>query len=77
MSDPVVVYLFPNPQVFRVGLALVGLDQTAISIFWAWTVEVKLGLSFLLWLLSMQWDYVLLFYQDGYYVLDSCYGFVM
>ena len=47
MSDPVVFIFFSNPQVIRVGLALVSLDQTAISIFWAWIVEVKLGLSFL------------------------------
>ena len=35
MSDPVVFILFSNPQVFRVGLALVGFDQTALSIFWS------------------------------------------
>ena len=35
MSDPVVFIFFPNPRVLRVGLALVGFDQIALSIFWS------------------------------------------
>ena len=53
MSDPVIFIFFPNPQILRVGLALVGFDQIALSIFWSLDRDVKPSLSFLLWLLVM------------------------
>ena len=51
MSDPIVFIFFPNPQILRVGLALVGFDQIALSIFWSLDSWSKARLSFLLWLL--------------------------
>ena len=73
MSDPVVsLFIFPNPQVFRVGLALVGFDQTALSIFWSLDRGCKAQFIFsimAIWLCSGIMYFR--FYQDGYYVLDS------
>ena len=60
------------------GLALVAFDQTALSILGAWTVDVKLSLSFLLWLLG----YVVglctfVFIKMDIMYLTLIYGFVM
>ena len=77
MSDPVVFIFFPNPQVIRVGPVRVGFDQAALFSFGAWTIGVELSLPFLLWLSVHVLGLCTFIYQDGYFVLDSYYGFVM
>ena len=75
MSDPVVFIFFPNPQVLRVGLALVGFDQISLSIFWSLDRDVKPSLSFLLWLLVISGIMYFCFIKMDIMYLTLVYGF--
>ena len=76
MSDPVVFILFPTLRLSE-WAGTSGLDQAALFSFGAWTIDVELSLPFLLWLSVHVLGLCTFIYQDGYFVLDSYYGFVM
>ena len=78
MSDPVVFIFFPQPQVIRVGLVLVGFDLIAVSILWSLDLWSEAELIFPFMAISYEVGLCTsIFIKMDIMYLTLVYGFVM